>query len=122
LTRKCLADRKITALVAVNDMVAYGVIDAVRDAGFWIPEDYSVSGFDNLFPSRFTNVSLTSVEHRIADKGRNAFDMLYTRISDHASERNVINRVEYRSELIVRGSIAAPRPEREFRPTDPKIG
>ena len=111
LTRKCLVDRKITALVAVNDMVAYGVIDAVRDAGFRIPEDYSVSGFDNLFPSRFTGVSLTSIEHRIADKGRNAFDMLYARISDHASERKIINRVEYKSELIARGSTAAPRPD-----------
>jgi LacI family transcriptional regulator len=111
LTRKCLADRKITAFVAVNDMVAYGVIDAVRDAGFRIPEDYSVSGFDNLFPSKFAGVSLTSIEHRIADKGRNAFDMLYARISNHASGHNIINRVEYKSELIVRGSTAAPRSE-----------
>ena len=50
LTRKCLDDKKITAFVAVNDMVAYGVIDAVRGAGFTIPGDYSVCGFDNIFP------------------------------------------------------------------------
>lgn len=108
LTRKSLSDKNITAFVAVNDMVAYGVIDAVRDAGFRVPEDYSVCGFDNVFPSQFAGVSLTTVEHYIKDKGHNAFDILHAKISGASSDRN-ITRVEFKHKLIVRESTAPPR-------------
>ena len=110
LTRKCLHDKKITALVAVNDMVAYGVIDAVREAGFTIPGDYSVCGFDNIFPSGFAGVALTTVEHYMRDKGRNALEILHNKIIGAASDRN-ITRVEYSHKLIARASTASPRTE-----------
>lgn len=109
LTKACLAGKRaLTAFVAVNDMVAYGVLDAVRSAGFRVPEDYSVCGFDNIFPSAFPGISLTTVEHYIVDKGRNAFEILYGKISGTASDRNIV-RVEFKHRLIVRNSTAAPR-------------
>lgn len=108
LAEKCLADRKLTAFVAVNDMVAYGVLDAIRAGGFRVPEDYSVCGFDNIFPSQLAGVSLTTVEHHMADKGRNAFAMLHDKIRGAASDHN-ITRVEFRHHLIIRGSTGPPR-------------
>lgn len=110
LTRKCLGERHITAFVAVNDMVAYGVLDAIRAEGRRVPEDYSVCGFDNIFPSQFLPVGLTTVEHYIADKGRNAFEILHSKMSGESSDRN-ITRVEFKHHLIVRDSTAAPRGE-----------
>ena len=110
LTRKCLGERRITAFVAVNDMVAYGVLDAIRAEGRRVPEDYSVCGFDNIFPSQFLPVGLTTVEHYIADKGRNAFEILHSKMSGESSDRN-ITRVEFKHHLIVRDSTAAPRAE-----------
>ena len=110
LTRKCLSERRITAFVAVNDMVAYGVLDAIRAEGRRVPEDYSVCGFDNIFPSQFLPVGLTTVEHYIADKGRNAFEILHSKMSGESSDRN-ITRVEFKHHLIVRDSTAAPRGE-----------
>ena len=110
LTRKCLGERRITAFVAVNDMVAYGVLDAIRAEGRRVPEDYSVCGFDNSFPSQFLPVGLTTVEHYIADKGRNAFEILHSKMSGESSDRN-ITRVEFKHHLIVRDSTAAPRGE-----------
>lgn len=108
LAEKCLGEKKITAFVAMNDMLAYGVIDAVRGAGFSVPADYSVCGFDNIFPSGFAGVGLTTVEHYMRDKGRNALEILHERIKGVAFRRN-ITRVEYGHKLIVRGSTAAPR-------------
>lgn len=108
LARKCLDDKKITAFVAVNDMVAYGVIDAVREGGFSIPGDYSVCGFDNIFPSGFAGINLTTVEHYMRDKGRNALEILHNKIRGAASDRN-ITRVEYSHQLITRASTAPPR-------------
>ena len=110
LTRKCLGERRITAFVAVNDMVAYGVLDAIRAEGRRVPEDYSVCGFDNIFPSQFLPVGLTTVEHYIADKGRNAFEILHSKMSGESSDRNS-TRVEFKHHLIVRDSTAAPRGE-----------
>lgn len=107
LTKECLDDKKLTAFVAVNDMVAYGVLDALQNEGLHVPEDYSVCGFDNIFPSGFHGISLTSVEHYIMDKGHNAAEILLSKI-EHDSKNN-ITRVEYQHRLQARGTTAPPR-------------
>lgn len=129
LTESCLSDEGVTAFVGVNDMVAYGVIDAISEAGFSIPGDYSVCGFDNVFPSRLSSIGLTTVDNYIVEKGRSAFAMLAARMAkaddgpgpdgsapggagsagpgDDAPD--VITRVEYPPRLIVRGSTGPAR-------------
>lgn len=112
LARECMAEDRITAFVAVNDMVAYGVIDAVMDEGFSIPGDYSVCGFDNIFPSRLKPIGLTTVDNYIMDKGHNAFSMLHAKISGNKGEEGtpaIITRIEYPPRLIVRSSTARAR-------------
>ncbi len=107
LAKECLADRKITAFVAVNDMVAYGVIDAIASENLRVPDDYSVCGFDNIFPSRLSPISLTTVDSYIIDKGHNAFAMLYSRLSGSRGALtgpDIITRVEYPPRLMVRSS------------------
>lgn len=112
LGRQCLSDPELTAFVAVNDMVAYGVMDAVLQMNRSIPEDYSVCAFDNIFPSRLLPVSLTSVDHYIAEKGHNAVEMLLDRINGAGGEPDspkTITRIEYPPRLIVRASTARAR-------------
>ena len=114
LAKECLAQKKVTAFAAVNDMVAYGIIDALESEHYRIPEDYSVCGFDNIFPSQLMRLPLTTVEHHIQEKGHNAFEMLYSRINAMGEEgalSNSIIRVEYQPRLIVRGTTAPPRKE-----------
>lgn len=79
LARKCLDDKKITAFVAVNDM-ATGLSMRCAREGYSIPGDYSVCGFDNIFPSGFAGIDLTTVEHYMRDKGRNALEILHSKI------------------------------------------
>ena len=94
LTMECLKrSSRISGIVAVNDSVAYGVLDALAEKGLRVPEDYSVCGFDNLFASHFRTVGLTSVEHHIEEKGRNAFHILYERMTGGSAPNN-ITRVE----------------------------
>lgn len=50
-----------TAVVAINDYTAAGVIRAVYDAGMRIPEDISVIAFDNTYLSAALTPMLTSV-------------------------------------------------------------
>lgn len=113
LTKTCLSNKKITAFVAINDMVAYGVMDALIDAGYSIPQDYSVCGFDNIFPSHLAPVALTSVDHSIASRGQAAFRLLLDKMNEKpAFGADSITRVEYQSRLVVRGSTAVPSAEK----------
>ena len=112
LTKESLSEDDVTAFVAVNDMVAYGAIDAITEAGLRIPEDYSVCGFDNIFSSRLSPISLTTVDNYIFEKGRNAFGMLCGRIGGAKGKGEapeVITRVEYPPRLIIRGSTCRVR-------------
>ncbi|HZJ87540.1 MAG TPA: LacI family DNA-binding transcriptional regulator [Sphaerochaeta sp.] len=113
LAKRCIAEApEVTAMVAVNDMVGYGVIDGIIQTGYTIPDDYSVCGFDNIYPSFFHGVGLTSVEHYIVQGGKSAFRLLLEKIegtSPRSSESDAVVRVEYQSRLIIRSSTDVPR-------------
>lgn len=112
LTLACLDNTRITAFAAVNDMVAYGVLDALLAARKRVPEDYSVSGFDNIYPSRFQPIDLTTVEHSIEKKGRGAAMLLLDKIAAPQSSTRMTGgllRVEYESFLVKGRTTAPPR-------------
>ena len=81
LGAKKLLDRKLPdAIYASNDNIAYGVIDALKDAGIKVPEDVAVVGFGNYRMSNMVEPKLTttSVEfHKMGVYGaRLLFDMI----------------------------------------------
>ncbi|MDO5417584.1 MAG: LacI family DNA-binding transcriptional regulator [Lachnospiraceae bacterium] len=107
LTMQCLEEApRITAIAAINDMVAYGVLDALADSGKRIPEDLSVCGFDNIYPSRFHCVDLTSIEYAIEKRGRLSIRLLLEKLKGESElmDDNSIIKVEYQSQLISRSS------------------
>jgi DNA-binding LacI/PurR family transcriptional regulator len=52
---------RLTAIVCVNDLTAVGAMRELRDRGLRIPEDVSVTGFDNVELAQFCYLALTSV-------------------------------------------------------------
>ena len=116
LTRELLesGDTGVTAFVGLNDMVALGIMDALIDAKFKIPQDYSVVGCDNNLISGLRRVSLTTVEHYTTQKGRDAFEMLLNKM-EHSGSRErepapqKIISLEYEPRLIVRGTTGPNR-------------
>ena len=111
LAYKCLRNDKITGIVAINDMVAFGVLDALQREGYRVPEDFSLCGFDNVTTSGYQRIQLTTVDNNTFSHGKSAFNLLLERIEGGLNNREdqPINRVEYRSRLIVRGSTGKPR-------------
>ena len=111
LAYECIRNPKITAIVAINDMVGYGVLDGLLEKGFRVPEDYVLCVFDNVFPSSFLRMELTTVDHSTQDHGASAFHLLRERMENRAEKpaEYPITRLEYRSRLILRNSTAAPR-------------
>ena len=111
LAYKCLRNDKITGIVAINHMVAFGVLDALQREGYRVPEDFSLCGFDNVTTSGYQRIQLTTVDNNTFSHGKSAFNLLLERIEGglNSREDQPINRVEYRSRLIVRGSTGKPR-------------
>lgn len=112
LTKKCLKEKpEVTAIVAINDMVAYGVREALLEAGKQIPEDISLCGFDNIYPSRFRGIDLTTIEHAIVGRGRSSIRLLVDKLQEQEDVRHgkAIIRMEYQSDLMI-GSTTGPAP------------
>ena len=54
-----------TAVMAVNDLTAVGVIKGLLDSGCRVPQDISVTGFDKTRLAEYSNPSITTVDvHR----------------------------------------------------------
>lgn len=110
LTRELLAQtRDVTAIVGLNDMIAFGVLDALQEAKIKVPQEVSVMGCDNTLFARMHKVSLTTIEHFIIFKGRDACDIIMKKIASQKtrySEMEPIStyHVEYEPQLIVRGT------------------
>jgi LacI family transcriptional regulator len=66
-----------TAVVAMNDLTALGVMRAFQQHGLRIPEDVSVVGFDHTYLAEFCQPSLTTVDMQPAYLGRVAAESLF---------------------------------------------
>jgi LacI family transcriptional regulator len=95
-----------TAIFASNDVMAYGVLDAVRNRGLRIPDDISVVGFDDIPQSSLVRPSLTTVNQPLEKMGRVAAQMLLDMLKNPEKEAD---RIELPTQLVVRDSCAAPR-------------
>ena len=65
-----------TAVFVMNDLMAIGVLDAIRDAGLRVPDDISVTGFDNREISRYVSPKLTTIEIDLEGIGSVAAEMI----------------------------------------------
>lgn len=69
-----------TAILCGNDTLAFGVMLAAQTADIRIPEELSVTGFDDLPQARFMHPPLTTVAAPAGDIGRRVSDALAARI------------------------------------------
>ena len=100
-----------TAVIAADDLMAIGVLKAAADAGLHVPQDISVTGFDDIEMAQFTTPALTTVRQPIEAMSRQALEWLVRLINDEAiSEAEAFTMVQ--PELIVRQSSGAVPPER----------
>jgi DNA-binding LacI/PurR family transcriptional regulator len=81
--RALVARGRPTAIVAPNDLAAFGAISALTSLGFRTPADVSVIGFDDIPFARVYQPALTTIRQPVFQLGREAFD-LAIRPSDEA--------------------------------------
>ena len=95
-------DHPPTAACCYNDMTALGAMRAIHARGLRVPEDVSVTGFDDLFFAANLQPPLTTVRQPMRRMGEMAMENLFRLMSGEESAAQV--KVE--AELIVRGSTA----------------
>jgi alanine racemase len=91
-----------TAVLAMSDVMAIGVIWAGREIGLRVPEDLSIVGFDDLEVAPHSNPPLTTVRQPIRQKGEESAKLLLRMIANPDLERPEHKVLETR--LIIRAS------------------
>ena len=94
-----------TALICLNDRVAFGAYQALQEAGVVIPDEVSVVSFDDSELAGWLRPQLTSVALPHRELGRRAVELLLAR--DPAAAADRIERVPM--PLAERGSVGPPR-------------
>ncbi len=93
-----------TAVIAFNDMVAFGALHAIHASGLRVPQDISLIGVDDLFVAAHSKPPLTTIDQPKYRIGKLALEIVY-----HASQGNtdLRNCTLLESPLIIRESTAA---------------
>ena len=97
-----------TAVMASNDQVALGVMLVLARSGVRVPEDVSLTGYDDSRMARLSSVDLTTVRQDPGLMGAAAVEAAVRRI-DRPDSRPRETVVE--PTLVVRGSTMPPRAE-----------
>jgi LacI family transcriptional regulator len=96
-----------TAIVTASDMTALGAIRAATEQGLRVPEDLSVTGFDDIQLAAYLHPSLTTIRQAKVSLGTEAARALLRHVD---GEEDVPAIVTLPVELIVRGSTGPPPP------------
>ena len=94
---------EIDAVACYNDEVAYKAVEILTGIGCKVPEDISVTGFDDSYLAEACPVKLTTVKHPKQELGREAAALVLELISGNLSgpEARMI-----KPELVIRNSTA----------------
>jgi diguanylate cyclase (GGDEF)-like protein len=94
------AGRDFDAILAANDDMAMGVLDALNERSVRVPAEVAVIGFDNIAEAYRTNPPLTSVDIELWEQGRAAARLVLAQLEG----RPVADIVRPAAQLVVRGS------------------
>lgn len=96
--------KDVTAVIATNDIMAMGAMNAAKMMGLHVPEDISVIGIDNIDQSSQCDPPLTTLDQNGRGYGKKIFHVLYDNIIEHTSGKYIIP-----MKLIKRNSAAESR-------------
>jgi LacI family transcriptional regulator len=104
---KRLLPAKPDAVFAASDVMAFGGMRAIREAGLRIPEEIALVGFDDLPQASRSEPPLTTVRQQVVQFGMSAVEVLIDVIDNGVTPPR---RIVMATELIVRDSCGARRP------------
>jgi LacI family transcriptional regulator len=106
MRRVLAANRSFTAVVAANDLIALGALDALSDAGLDCPADVSITGLNDAALMDRLTPALTTVRIPLHDMGASAATAVLDMIA--RAEPETIVQTLLPVELVVRASTRSP--------------
>jgi LacI family transcriptional regulator len=100
-----------SAIIAFSDYVAFGVLSRLTERDVAVPQDVSVTGFDDIPLSGITSPALTTATVHKPMLGQMAWQQLHDAIEGQQPGRSL----SMRPLLVARASTAAPRARRRIR-------
>src|SRR6201996_8723242 len=88
-----------TAVFAVTDVLALGVLAAAQSAGVAVPAELSVVGFDNIAAAASSSPPLTTVDHPLVQLGQDAARLALAQLDGQPARPRRL-----RTELLIRAS------------------
>ncbi len=101
-------DKFPTAIAAFNDLTAVGVLQGLHKAGIQVPDDCSVTGFDDIKLAQYIKPSLTTFAHPKYELGMEAARLMLEVISANADETKKESIITLRGQLVIRESTGEP--------------
>jgi LacI family transcriptional regulator len=92
------------AIVCANDMIALGAMHACEENGFSVPEDLSITGYDDIFFAKYFNPPLTTIRQPMYELGAEGAKLLSEYIK--GKRKRPISKIMENS-LITRSSVKA---------------
>lgn len=105
---KYFSKTDVTAVICASDLMAIGLIRGLEAQGINVPNDISVTGYDDLEISKYFKPSLTTVRQDLNAIGEKAFTLLTSILMNRSSQRLVIT-----GDIMLRDSIAMRHPANE---------
>jgi LacI family transcriptional regulator/LacI family purine nucleotide synthesis repressor/LacI family repressor for deo operon, udp, cdd, tsx, nupC, and nupG len=93
-----------TAIIAINDLVALGILKAARGHHIEVPKQLSIVGFDDVYLASVSSPELTSVSHNYRALGRTVIETIIKRIQGEQTPAETLIDMQ----LVVRDSCSAP--------------
>jgi DNA-binding LacI/PurR family transcriptional regulator len=103
-------DTPPTAILAMSDVLAIGVLQATAELGVSVPAELSLVGFDDSPAAAMATPPLTTIAQPHEEKGRLAAEWLIEAIERGAEFRGRRRRAILPTELVVRETTAPPGP------------
>jgi LacI family transcriptional regulator len=101
-------DKPPTALVCFDDMLALGAMQVLHNAGKRIPDDWSITGFDDIALAELVSPPLTTFKQPKYTLGAQAVNLLLRAMNSPSLDDPTPDTITLRGEIIVRSSTAPP--------------
>ncbi|NRB04928.1 MAG: LacI family DNA-binding transcriptional regulator [Rhodobacteraceae bacterium] len=98
-------DTPPTVIMCGNDVLAVGVVQAAQALGLCIPEDVSVTGFDDIEIAEIVEPKLTTVHVPHRQMGAQSARQIAAVLKDMAPPQNI----KLETEVVMRGSLGRPK-------------
>lgn len=98
------SEERPTAIICGNDVIAAGALNRAKAIGCRVPDDISITGFDDINLATAVDPQLTTVRVPQLDMGKSAATLLM----DYLNCNDMPESVEFDTEIILRDSLSAP--------------